>query len=55
MDNKDMEEIAYMRQSLEELKDKIPDNQYKERESFVNKRTKELGGDSNDYNRTNRI
>lgn len=46
MTSEAMEEIAYMRQGLEELKGKIPDNQYKERKEYVDKRIKELGGNS---------
>lgn len=48
MNDEAMKEIAYMRQSLEELKDKIPLKQYKEREVYVDKRTKELEGAKNE-------
>lgn len=44
MTSEAMKEIAYMRQSLEELKNKIPAEQYKEHTAYVNKRIKELEG-----------
>lgn len=52
MDNKDMEEIAYMQQGLKQIKYMVPTKQYEEREVYVAKKNKELGGDSGDQNRS---
>jgi hypothetical protein len=48
-------EIAYMQQGLEQIKPMVSTEQYTEREAYVAKRTKELGGDSNDQDRANSI
>lgn len=51
MTSEAMEEIAYLRQGLEKIKQMVLPKQYKEYEAYVDKRTKELGGDSIDQNR----
>lgn len=57
MNNTEVQKLALKKLAeegrfLEELKNKIPEQQYKEREVYVNKRIKELGGDNSDKDRT---
>jgi hypothetical protein len=39
-------EIAYKRQGLEQIKDMVPEKQYQEQKSIMNKQIMELGGES---------